>query len=264
MKLSRKSGRRSEAIRCGWVTSLIALIAAAPLVCQQGFFDLPELPPPHDFGNVLIDRLATAEDSKPVRFSHWTHRTRYTCRVCHFELDFAMVTNGSEITEADNLNGLFCGTCHDGDTAFDHGEKNCNRCHTGSIGGETKLFKKQFKKLPKAQYGNQIDWVAAEDQRLIEPIKSLYEPDFEPIPFKEQFEVPAAWTLIPPADFSHNVHLRWLECSNCHPDVFNIQKQGTEHFLMKNILEGKFCGACHMTVAFPLDDCKRCHPHMKD
>jgi len=31
---------------------------------------------------------------------------------------------------------------------------------------------------------------------------------------------------------------------------------------MQYILETKFCGACHLTVAFPLDDCLRCHPGM--
>ena len=33
---------------------------------------------------------------------------------------------------------------------------------------------------------------------------------------------------------------------------------------MKYILEGKFCGVCHLNVAFPLDDCQRCHPDMHD
>jgi hypothetical protein len=32
---------------------------------------------------------------------------------------------------------------------------------------------------------------------------------------------------------------------------------------MKHILDDKFCGACHMKVAFPIDDCKACHPSMK-
>ena len=50
--------------------------------------------------------------------------------------------------------------------------------------------------------------------------------------------------------------------TNCHPDVFNIKKKTTEHFEMRFILEGRFCGACHLTVAFPLNDCMRCHPAM--
>jgi hypothetical protein len=33
---------------------------------------------------------------------------------------------------------------------------------------------------------------------------------------------------------------------------------------MKMNLAGEFCGVCHMTVAFPMNDCKRCHPAMKE
>lgn len=250
-------------LRLGGIFLLAVVLTSEGTHGRQGLFDLPELPPPHDFGNLMIDGRAADAGSKGVLFSHWTHRTRYTCRVCHFELDFAMATNASGITEQDNRRGLYCGTCHDGDTAFDHGEANCDRCHTGNTRGDTKEFKRLRKQLPKTPYGNQIDWVAAQTKELIQPAQSLREPDFTPIPFDEQFEVPAAWTMIPPADFSHNAHLQWLECANCHPDIFKIEKNATEHFLMKNILEGKFCGACHMTVAFPLNDCKRCHPDMK-
>jgi hypothetical protein len=28
---------------------------------------------------------------------------------------------------------------------------------------------------------------------------------------------------------------------------------------MSDFYEGKFCGACHLKVAFPLLDCQRCH-----
>jgi c(7)-type cytochrome triheme protein len=233
------------------------------LHAQQALFDLPPLPEPQNFGNILIDRLASTGNSVPVGFSHWSHRTRYTCRVCHFELDFALQRNGSEITEDDNRTGLFCGSCHNGEEAFGHEESHCTKCHTGTAISEKRDFKRSLKRLPSAPFGNQVDWVAAERNEQIRPLKSLFEPDFEPIPFKEEFAVDAAWTLIPPADFSHDVHLRWLECSNCHPHIFKIEKEGTEHFLMKNILEGRFCGVCHQSVAFPLNDCKRCHPDMK-
>jgi c(7)-type cytochrome triheme protein len=249
----------------GLIGFFLVLIAPAVVRSQQGFFDLPPLPSPHEYGNVTIDRGSLAAGEKAVVFSHWSHRTAYTCRVCHFELDFVMAANASEITEAANQRGEFCGACHDSETAFGHTEDNCAKCHVGRESGGHKKFKQLRKslKLPMADYGNKVDWVAALEMGLIEPRNSILDPKFEPIPFNESFEVPAAWTLIPPADFSHNVHLKWLECSNCHPDVFKIQKKATEHFLMEHILDGKFCGACHMTVAFPLDNCKRCHPGMK-
>jgi hypothetical protein len=31
---------------------------------------------------------------------------------------------------------------------------------------------------------------------------------------------------------------------------------------MDFIVSGKFCGVCHLTVAFPVQDCKRCHPDL--
>ena len=244
------------------VTLLAFHGASANLPGDNRFFDLPPLPKPESYGNLLLDRLSTAAGEDPVGFSHWSHRTRYTCRVCHLELEFAMELEASEITEEANRNGRFCGACHDGQTAFGHTEEGCPRCHTGTATGDRKMFKK-LRKLPKTGFGNKIDWVEALNQGDLAPAMSILEDDFQPIPFNEEFKMEAAWDLIPPADFSHNVHLRWLDCSNCHPDVFKIRQEGTEELLMKNILEGQFCGACHLTVAFPLDDCKRCHTKMR-
>jgi len=73
----------------------------------------------------------------------------------------------------------------------------------------------------------------------------------------------AEWERVPPAIFSHKNHTAWLTCSNCHPEIFNIQKKTTKHFEMKMNLVGEFCGVCHMTVAFPMSDCRACHPAMK-
>ena len=63
--------------------------------------------------------------------------------------------------------------------------------------------------------------------------------------------------------FSHKRHVKAdVDCANCHPDIFNIEKKTTKSFAMKYILDKKFCGVCHLKVAFPLDDCKGCHPAM--
>ncbi len=66
------------------------------------YFALPDAPPAGQYGNLLLDRQATAQGQKPVAFSHWSHRLRYACRVCHFELPFAMQAGVTEITEARN------------------------------------------------------------------------------------------------------------------------------------------------------------------
>lgn len=46
-------------------------------------------------------------------------------------------------------------------------------------------------------------------------------------------------------------------------DIFNIKKKTAKLFEMRYILEGKFCGVCHLDVAFPLDECELCHPGIR-
>ncbi len=173
-----------------------------------------------------------------------------------------MQVNATEITEKGNQNGEYCGACHNGEIAFGHTEKTCGKCHNNGW----KDYKKAFKKLasfPQLPYGNKIDWVKTLDEGLIQPKQSIYEDDFKPVEFTEKLQIDAGWTMIPPALFSHEVHQKWLDCGDCHPALFNVKKTTTQNFEMRYNLEGKFCGACHMKVAFPMDDCKRCHPGMK-
>ncbi len=37
------------------------------------------------------------------------------------------------------------------------------------------------------------------------------------------------------------------------------RKRGATKYSMQEIEQDKFCGACHTTVAFPVEDCGRCH-----
>jgi c(7)-type cytochrome triheme protein len=225
------------------------------------YWRLPPLPDPPDYGNLLINRTSEKNGELPVTFSHWSHRIRYTCRVCHFELSFEMKVNTTEITEDANRRGEYCGACHNGKIAFDHSNKNCRKCHNGDIHSGNEKFE-DLKELPCTPFGNKIDWVTAAKEGLINPKQSIRE-IYRPLPYNKLLRLEAEWTMVPDAFFPHEAHNRWLDCSNCHPDIFNIKKKTTKHFSMKYILEGKFCGACHMNVAFPIDDCKRCHPQMK-
>jgi c(7)-type cytochrome triheme protein len=228
------------------------------------FWNLPKLPPFQEYGDILIDRLSTDNGVKPVFFSHWSHRAKYTCRVCHWELDFAFEVGGTEMTESDNRNGLFCGKCHDGKLAFGHDAENCQRCHTGSKDSDPEKFNQLRDNLPKDKFGNGINWSAAIKTGRIEPLYSIFKPTEAPLEFKKILELKAEWPFVPPALFPHDVHVRWLDCGSCHPDIFNIKKKGTKHFLMRYILEEKFCGVCHLRVAFPMDNCQRCHPAFKN
>jgi c(7)-type cytochrome triheme protein len=224
-------------------------------------FHLPPRPPFDRYGNVLIRRGTANGSAKAVSFSHWSHRLRYTCRVCHLELDFNFKRNTTEITEEANRKGAFCGACHDGRTAFGHTEANCARCHTGDAATAADFAR--LSELPRSMFGNGVDWSRAIANGSIAPTTSLSK-DFKPLTLDTTLSLEAEWNFVSPAVFPHADHVRWLDCANCHPAIFNVKKKTTKHFSMRYNLAGDFCGACHLRVAFPLDDCTRCHPEMKD
>ncbi len=231
----------------------VLMLTAAPGWADT-FFDIPPSPPPEEYGDLVINRTG-----KEAVFSHWLHRQKFTCRVCHFELEFNMLVNTTEITEAANTSGRYCGAagCHDGKAAFGHQKSDCEKCHNG--GGRTKEKFSKLSKLPKAKFGNGIDWVQAINKGQIKPASYLAIKPPAAIAVIKPLLLEAEWSGVPPAIFSHKVHSQWLDCNNCHPDIFNIKLKTTKHFEMKRILAREFCGVCHLTVAFPMDDCRRCH-----
>ena len=216
--------------------------------------------PPGEFGNILINRIAEKNGVKPAAFSHWSHRQRHTCRVCHFELEFNMLVNATEITEAANKAGKYCGAsgCHDGKAAFGHEEPHCAKCHTGNkASGSEKIS--GLSSLPKAKIGNGIDWVKALEKNMIKPVTYRTIKPSEAVILKP-FLLAAQWNSIPPAVFLHKAHTDWLDCNNCHPDIFDLKKHTVKTYTMVGmIMKREFCGVCHMTVAFPMNDCQRCH-----
>ncbi len=247
---------------CSVIRWLFVLgIIISPAVAS-GYFDLPPLPRPEEYGNLAINRVTRGKDVKSVYFSHWRHRTLFTCRVCHSELEFNMKVNTTEITETASRKGRFCGACHNGKTAFRH-EGNCERCHTGEIISNSEKFELFARfNFPETDFGNKIDWVEAMKRRLIVPNRYL-KTKSQDIQFDKKLNLEAEWNMIPPSIFPHRAHTAWLDCNNCHPEIFTIKKKGTKHFAMNRILQGEFCGVCHLSVAFPMDDCKRCHPGIK-
>ena len=221
-----------------------------------------KLPPPAQYGNILISRLTHSSTQPPVAFSHWAHRRFYTCRVCHFELNFAMKTNASDITEAMIRKGDYCGACHNGKIAFGINDSTCGKCHTGRINSSDDRFS-LLKDFPKARYGDEINWVKVLKKGLITPKQSLFNPDYEPIPFEKILRLePERGMTKTRAIFPHQKHIDWLDCADCHPAIFDIQMKGAQRFRMDSINRGMFCGVCHLTVAFPVQDCRRCHPDL--
>ncbi|UCF87589.1 MAG: hypothetical protein JSV71_02455 [Nitrospiraceae bacterium] len=241
---------------------LLFILTIGGVIRASVWLDLPSLPPPELYGNIIIDRVSTVSGVKPVTFSHWSHRLKHTCRVCHFELEINMVTNTTMITEELNKYGRFCGACHDGKTAFGHTRENCDKCHNGDIGYGKEKFK-SLSKLPPAPHGNGVDWVKAFKEGIIKPANYVLE-EYRPLEFVRSVTIESPWAGISPIIFPHEDHGDLLDCSNCHPEIFNIRKKGTKNLAMKSILNYEFCGVCHGKVAFPPNDnCKRCHPGMK-
>jgi c(7)-type cytochrome triheme protein len=211
-----------------------------------------------------------------VVFDHWLHRAKFTCRLCHVDIGFAMKTGATGIKAADNEKGYYCGACHNGKTmsgkeaVFDacaravvSGEKaRCLRCH--SLGKNVKPkfdFSDFTERLPRGRFGNGIDWEKAEEEGLIKPVDFLENVSIrrQPISAQKDFALGAKVEGMPDIIFSHKKHTVWNGCELCHPEIFVGVKKGTTKYSMAEIFEGKYCGVCHVSVAFPQIDCQRCH-----
>jgi c(7)-type cytochrome triheme protein len=226
-------------------------------------------PLPHNYGNVIISNFSEKNDIAPVMFNHWLHRAKYTCRLCHVDLGFAMEANGTQIREADNKKGFYCGACHNEKEAFGPESKkflgptvkNCDRCH--SVGKDV-VFKEDFYKFtadfPRGRFGNRIDWEKAEEEGKIKLKDYLEGVSIKraPLNLPADEKVKAKVQGMPDIIFSHKKHAVWNGCELCHPDIFDVRKGGTKYG-MSDIFQGRYCGLCHGKVAFPNRDCQRCH-----
>jgi c(7)-type cytochrome triheme protein len=122
-------------------------------------------------------------------------------------------------------------------------------------------FSQFTKNFPKGRFGNGIDWEKAEELGLVKPIDSLEGISIRRKSISEQkdFALGAKVRGMPDIIFSHKKHTVWNGCELCHPEIFIGVKKGASKYSMVDIFEGKSCGVCHSTVAFPLLDCQRCH-----
>ncbi len=152
---------------------LVILAVVCTVQVAYAYYNLPRLPAPDKYGDVVMDRLSSANGQKAVVFSHWSHRARFSCRICHYELNFQLNAGLTDISENENRDGDFCGACHDGTRAFGHTEEHCAKCHTGANVSRRDKFNALSSVLPKGAYGNRIDWVKAQWQGAINPLYSL-------------------------------------------------------------------------------------------
>jgi c(7)-type cytochrome triheme protein len=243
---------------------LLACIASAQIYLPQ------QAPEPSEYGKVILDNYAGAEPGAVV-FDHWLHRSKFTCRVCHVDIGFAMQAKATGINARSNGEGFHCGACHDGQRVFEGklvfaacsaapNTQQCDRCHSLGKRGVRKYEYREFTaRFPKGVYG--VNWEAAEKSGVIKPLDfveglSVKKPQMQS---RKDFSVEAAYPWVEPIVFSHEKHSRWNGCELCHPEIFPTAQKGTIHFSMFSNIEGRGCGACHGKVAFPLNNCQACH-----
>jgi c(7)-type cytochrome triheme protein len=181
-----------------------------------------------------------------------------------------MEAKATGISAESNGRGFHCGACHDGIKQFDGrplfaacseiGGKECSRCHSQGKTGVRKYEYQSFTaKFPKAQYG--INWEAAESTGLINPVDVVEGISIKKVHIqsREDFGVQPGVSWFHPVIFSHEKHSVWNGCELCHPEIFPTARRSTLQYSMFLNIEGRHCGACHMKVAFPLNNCQKCH-----
>ena len=234
-------------------------------------------PLPYEYGGVVIGNYSSNAGLSPVQFDHWLHRAKYTCRLCHVDIGFAMKANATGIKAADNMKGYYCGTCHNGKMA--HGDrkifeacatkytkedlKRCNRCHSkGENVKQDYDFAAFTAKFPKERFGNGIDWEKAEEN-------GAHQADRFHRGRSPSNGLPSLPRRISPSRRKSkrcrrsSSPIKSTPCgtaANCATRRSSPQsRKGSTKYSMTEIFEGKYCGACHMSVAFPTTDCQRCH-----
>ena len=111
--------------------------------------------------------------------------------------------------------------------------------------------------LPTDKFGL-VDWVAALEQGLIKPRGAIEPGAPEAVPFDMNIVMPSKTGMIAGAYFPHKTHTTWMSCDSCHIKIF-MPLAGSNDLTMSTIVKGQACGVCHGKVAFPLNDCARCH-----
>ena len=213
--------------------------------------------PSHEYGNVIMKRYTG--EGQPIRavvFPHWLHRTQFVCKVCHLDLGFKMKSGANDIKMGDMFEGKWCGACHNGTVAFAATE--CDRCHSdGIVVKENSNFYEVTKGFPSDGHGNKINWVKAMDEGKFKPKASL-QGDEQMISIDMDVKMVLKESVMPDVVYPHKAHTQILGCDNCHPNIFK-QQAGANPTTMNKIYGGEYCGVCHGRVAFPFEDCFRCH-----
>ena len=253
------------------ILALAVLLAATGASAEDGG---PPSPGSDLRGRVLLDGTSRRVGMPAVTFDHWRHRLFYSCRVCHVDLGFAMKAGETQISAAGNETGQHCGACHDGKLLHDgtpifracfgwpraDPARGCTRCHTGPTRGPGAGYEELRQALP-ADVAGDIDWAAAAGRGLIRPADVVegISPRRAALKIDRDVALRTSGTWMSDVTFSHKRHVAWVACELCHPEIFPVTKRGSVRFDMADLRAGRYCGVCHLKVAFPLTTCVRCH-----
>lgn len=219
---------------------------------------------PEKYGNLLLARKSVSAGKKAVLFTHWTHRILYSCRFCHFELGFPQEANQIDITMDMNRSGRFCGFCHNGVEAFGTAEQDCPKCHYGVDEYDYGEKLDRLPWFPESPYGNKVNWSEAIEGGDIKPLFCFDKETCKTFDFEapDDIEVEVRSEIVPPVIFPHKHHTHWLDCLNCHRGNLFLTG-GKLRFPNQKIMRRDRCEGCHGRVAFPMDNCGRCHLGME-
>jgi c(7)-type cytochrome triheme protein len=217
---------------------------------------------PNTFGDVLMGKeLEKTDTVLPVVFSHLVHRLKYTCSACHSAKGSSFKAGEADITHKAMDDGKFCATCHNDRAAFaSNDEDSCIRCHSYKLdtdeSGNSDLEEIRDG-LAENDFGNQVDWAREQRKRK----DKLDSGDSTIKVLDSDIIIPAVKMKPHPPDvlFPHKAHTLQLTCANCHPAIFKDKQGANTEMHMLKIIAGQYCGTCHGTVSFPLEDCFRCH-----
>ncbi|MCM2327664.1 MAG: c-type cytochrome [Lysobacter sp.] len=116
--------------------------------------------------------------------------------------------------------------------------------------------------MPPLGAGNRVNWVSSLDGGKIRPRWDRDDATAAAVVMDLNI-VREVKGSMPDVVYPHKQHTEWLDCSNCHPQIF-IPQKGANQISMASIMLGQKCGVCHGKVAFPVSECRLCHSKKKD
>lgn len=113
-----------------------SILPASPTTPQPAPSNAPDKLYTPAYGDIQFVRkkgketspLASKGELPTAVFSHWFHRMRFRCYVCHPSV-FKMEKGANDVGHDTFREKRYCGLCHDGSIAWPITQDNCNVCH---------------------------------------------------------------------------------------------------------------------------------------